>query len=87
MIPNQELFDDYWKALAENKREFIYLEKYPDCFSFRFMIKVKFEDGSSMKFNYANYLADKDYYLILTEHCGYYKVYKLGTKLKLKKMF
>lgn len=85
MIPNQELFDDYWKDIAKKQSMPIHGELLLKCF--RYTVKVKFEDGSLMKFNYANYLADKDYYLILTEHCGYHKVHKLGVKFKLKKMF
>lgn len=36
------------------------------------MVKVKFEDGSSMNLNYAFYAVDGNQIAIFTEHLGYY---------------
>lgn len=51
-------------------------------------IKIKFEDGSKVKFNYAWFVVysegNKVYFVVLTEHCGYYIISADGAKLIIK---
>lgn len=72
---------NYWLSIIKQSNLRI------DALSFNQQIKLKFEDGSKIKFNYATYVEDDDCYFIMTEHCGYFEVRKLGCKIKSKKMF
>lgn len=47
-----------------------------------YKVKVAYEDGSQSVFNYANFYEDDADILIVTEHCGFHEVKKLGAKVK-----
>ncbi len=52
-----------------------------------YKVKIKYEDGSYAVFNYANFYEDDTRFLIVTEHCGFHEVRKLGAKIKRTPMF
>ena len=78
----EELPDNSWLELIRKQINDVAGEV-----PFIYQVKIKFEDGSNMSLNYANVVEGADSYLVLTEHCGYYEVRKLGCKLRMKKMY
>lgn len=52
-----------------------------------YKVKVAYEDGSQSLFNYANFYEDGSDVLVVTEHCGFHEVKKLGAKVKRTQMF
>lgn len=80
----EELPDNSWLELI---RKQILFYNVAGEVPFIYQVNIKFEDGSKMSLNYANVVEGADSYLVLTEHCGYYEVKKLGCKLRMKKMY